>query len=76
MAGEGAAAVLDLEHVTLVDVEGRALLKRLLRARDRTPPLSTYIREWIAPGAKARSRDSIGAWFTAVRTEGHVGSPC
>jgi hypothetical protein len=59
MAGEGAAAVLDLEHVTLVEVEGVRFLSKcegqgieLLRC----PP---YIREWIAR-EQARSRDSSG----------------
>jgi len=56
MAGEGAAAVLDLEHVTLVDVEGVRFLSdcegqgiELLHC--------LYIREWIAR-EQARSRDS------------------
>jgi len=57
MAGEGAAAVLDLEHVTLVDVEGVRFLSDCEGQGIELLHCPLYIREWIAR-EQARSRDS------------------
>ena len=56
MAGEGAAAVLDLEHVTLVDVEGVRFLSDCEGQGIELLHCPLYIREWIAR-EQARSRD-------------------
>jgi hypothetical protein len=57
MAGEGAAAVLDLEHVTLVEVEGVRFLRDCEGQGIELLHCPLYIREWIAR-EQARSRDS------------------
>jgi hypothetical protein len=57
MAGEGAAAVLDLEHVTLVDVEGVRFLSDCEGQGIELLHCPLYIREWIGR-EQARSRDS------------------
>src|SRR5258708_37482845 len=57
MAGGGAAAGLDLEHVTLVDVEGGRFLSDFEGQGIELLHCSLYIREWIAR-EQAASRDS------------------
>ena len=57
MAGEGAAAVLDLEHVTLVDVEGVRFLSDCEGQGIELLHCPLYIREWIVR-EQARSQDS------------------
>ena len=57
MAGEGAAVVLDLEHVTLVDVEGVRFLSDCEGQGIELLHCPLYIREWIGR-EQARSRDS------------------
>ena len=57
MAGEGAAAVLDLEHLTLVDLEGVRFLSDCEGHGIELLHCPLYIREWIAR-EQARSRDS------------------
>jgi len=57
VAGEGAAAVLDLEHVTLVEVEGVRFLSDCEGQGIELLYCPLYIREWIAR-EQARSRDS------------------
>jgi hypothetical protein len=57
MAGEGAAAVLDLEHVTLVEVEGVRFLSDCEGQGIELLHCPLYIREWIAR-EQTRSGDS------------------
>ena len=57
MAGEGAAAVLDLEHLTLVDVEGVRFLGDCECQGIELLHCPLYIREWIGR-EQARPRDS------------------
>src|SRR5258708_22893718 len=59
MAGEGAAAVLGLEPVTLLDVEGVRFLSDCEGQGIGLLHCPLYIREWVARG-HARSRDSSG----------------
>lgn len=47
-AGMGAGTVLDLEHVTLVDVEGVGFLSECEARGIELVHCSPYIREWIA----------------------------
>ncbi len=46
--GKGAGTVLDLEHVTLVDVEGIRFLSQCEARGIEIVRCSPYIREWIA----------------------------
>jgi len=57
MAGEGAVAVLDLEHVTVVDLEGVRFLSDCEGQGIELLHCPLYIREWIAR-EQARSWDS------------------
>src|SRR5260370_41745133 len=57
IAGEGAAAVLDLEHVTLVEVEGVRFLSDCEGQGIELLHCPLYIREWIGR-EQAPSRDS------------------
>jgi hypothetical protein len=48
IGGLGPSAVLDLEHVTLVDVEGVRFLSECDASGIELVHCSPYIREWIA----------------------------
>lgn len=48
IGGLGPSAVLDLEHVTLVDVEGVRFLSECDASGIELVNCSPYIREWIA----------------------------
>src|SRR5258706_16474976 len=59
MAGKGGAAGLDVEHVTLVDVEGVRFLSDCEGPGNELLHFPLYIRERIVPG-EARARDLSG----------------